>query len=230
MDLQGKVVAVTGGFGSLGAAVVRAAIAAGARVAAIDRVSAPSGPGMPADAMLVGGIDLTSIDEANQSFAKIVESFGRLDALVNVAGTFRWEMIADADLATWDLLYNVNLKTAVAASKAALPHLSKSGGGRIVNVGSAASTKGGAGMAAYAASKSGVARFTESLAEELEDRGITVNAVLPATMDTPANRVDMPNADFTRWVKPESVANVVVFLLSEPARAVTGALIPVVGR
>jgi len=85
-------------------------------------------------------------------------------------------------------------------------------------------------MGAYAASKAGVARFTESLAEELEDRGVTVNAVLPATMDTPMNRTDMPKADFSRWVKLEAVADVVVFLLSERARGVTGALIPVVGR
>jgi len=230
MDLQGKVVAVTGGFGTLASAVVRAALAAGARVAAIDRVAAPAGAGAPEGAMVLGDVDLTSLGAAESALSRVAAELGGLDALVNVAGTFKWEMIEDGDLATWDLLYSVNLKTAVAASKAALPFLAKSRSGRIVNVGSAASTKGGAGMGAYAASKSGVARLTESLAEELEDRGVTVNAVLPATMDTPANRADMPKADFSRWVKPESVANVVVFLLSERARAVTGALIPVVGR
>lgn len=230
MNLQGKVVAVSGGFGSLGVAVVRAARAAGAAVAAVDRAPRPSGVEALAGTMLVDGVDLASLADAEKALARIVAELGRLDALVNVAGTFRWEMVEGTALETWDLLYNVNLKTAVAASKAALPYLLKSGGGRIVNVGSATSGKGAAGMGAYAASKAGVARFTESLAEELEDRGVTVNAVLPATMDTAANRADMPTADFTRWVKPEAVAKVVVFLLSEEARAVTGALIPVVGR
>jgi NAD(P)-dependent dehydrogenase (short-subunit alcohol dehydrogenase family) len=226
MELEGKVVAVTGGFGSLGVAVVNAASAAGARVAAIDQAPAPSRAG----AMPLGGVDLTSLAQAHEAFARIVGELGRLDALINVAGTFRWEPEAGTGLETWDLLYNVNLKTAVAASKAALPHLRKSGDGRIVNIGSASSAKGGTGMGAYSASKSGVARLTESLAEELEDSGVLVNAVLPATMDTPANRADMPTADFTRWVKPEAVASVIVFLLSRHARAVTGALIPVVGR
>jgi len=230
MNLQGTVVAVTGGFGSLGVAVVRAARAAGATVAAIDRAARPSGVESLTGAMLLDGVDLTSLAEAEIALSRVADRFGRLNALVNVAGAFRWEMIEGAGLDTWDLLYNVNLKTAVAASKAALPHLAKSGGGRIVNVGSATSSKGAAGMGAYAASKAGVARLTEALAEELEDRGVTVNAVLPATMDTAANRADMPDADFTRWVKPEAVASVVVFLLSEHARAVTGALIPVVGR
>ena len=229
MELREKVVAVTGAFGSLGGAIVRAAHAAGARVAALDQTASPSAP-LPPDAMLLGGVDLTSLAAAEQALARVAGELGALDGLVNVAGTFRWETIDDTDLATWDLLYNVNLKTAVAATKAALPHLAKSRAGRIVNVGSAASIRGGTGMAAYAASKSGVARLTEALAEELEERGITVNAVMPATMDTAANRADMPKADFARWVKTDAVADVVVFLLSERARAVTGALVPVVGR
>jgi NAD(P)-dependent dehydrogenase (short-subunit alcohol dehydrogenase family) len=230
LELEGKVVAVTGGFGSLGTAVVKAAIAAGARVVAIDQAPAPSRADALAGAMLLGGVDLTSLSAAQKAFARIVDELDRLDALVNIAGTFRWEPEEGTGLETWDLLYNVNLKTAVAASKAALPHLVRSGDGRIVNIGSASSAKGGTGMGAYSASKSGVARLTESLAEELEDRGVLVNAVLPATMDTPPNRADMPKADFTRWVKPEAVASVIVFLLSRDARAVTGALIPVVGR
>jgi len=230
VDLEGKVVAVTGGFGNLGTAVVKAAIAAGARVAAIDQAPAPSRADALTGAMLLGGVDLTSLAEAQKAFTRIVDGLDRLDALVNIAGTFRWEPEEGTGLETWDLLYNVNLKTAVSASKAAVPHLVKSRDGRIVNIGSASSARGATGMGAYSASKSGVARLTESLAEELEDRGVLVNAVLPATMDTPANRADMPKADFTRWVKPEAVASVIVFLLSRDARAVTGALIPVVGR
>ena len=119
----------------------------------------------------------------------------------------------------------------MSTSRAALPHLIKRGGGRIVNIGAgAAATKAGAGMGAYTASKAGVAKLTESLAEEVKDRGVTVNALLPSIIDTPANRADMPNADFSRWVAPRAIADVILFLLSDQASAVTGALIPVSGR
>ncbi|HET6545127.1 MAG TPA: SDR family oxidoreductase, partial [Rhodanobacteraceae bacterium] len=134
------------------------------------------------------------------------------------------------NLDTWDLLYRVNLRTAAAASKAALTHLRAGGGGRIVNIGAGAADKAGAGMGAYAASKAGVARLTEALAEELKDDHVTVNAVLPSIIDTPPNRADMPNADFARWVKPEQLADLILFLLSDRAQAITGALIPVRGR
>jgi NAD(P)-dependent dehydrogenase (short-subunit alcohol dehydrogenase family) len=230
MDLQGKVVAVTGAFGSLGAAVVQAALAHGARVAAIDRVAAPRDPATLSGATLFGGVDLGEAASAREAFAKVADALGGIDALVNVAGGFAWETLADGNLETWDKLYTVNLRTAVAASQAALPHLRKRGQGAIVNVGANGATKAAAGMGAYAASKAGVARLTEALAEELKDDGITVNAVLPSIIDTPPNRADMPKADFSRWVQPAQLADVIVFLLSDRARAVTGALVPVVGR
>jgi len=228
LDLGGKVVAVTGAFGSLGTAVARAAADAGATVAAIDR--ATSAPAALPPGMHVGGVDLASPQSAEQVLGDVAARFGRLDALVNVAGTFRWEKVEGGSLDTWDLLYGVNLRTAVSASRAALPFLLRQSASRIVNVGAAASAKAGAGMGAYAASKSGVARFTEALAEECKDRGLTVNAVLPSIIDTAPNRADMPKADHTRWVKPEEIADLIVFLLSDRARAVNGASIPIVGR
>jgi NAD(P)-dependent dehydrogenase (short-subunit alcohol dehydrogenase family) len=124
----------------------------------------------------------------------------------------------------------VNLRTAVNASRAALPHLLQQSESRIVNIGAGAAAKAGAGMGAYAASKAGVARLTEALAEECKDRGLTANAVLPSIIDTPANRAAMPQADFTRWVSPHQVADLIVFLLSQRAAAITGASIPIVGR
>ena len=154
---------------------------------------------------------------------------GGVDVLVNVAGGFRWETIADGKLETWDFLYAINLKTAVCACKAALPHL-LARQGRIINVGAGAAVKAGVGMGAYAASKAGVAKFTEALAEELKDKGVNVNAVLPSIIDTAANRADMPTADFTRWVQPAALADVIAFLASDGARAITGASIPVSGR
>lgn len=225
MTLAGKRVAVTGAFGSLGSAVVAAAIAAGAKVAAIDRAPAP---GDAHGAQAFGGVDLADSAAAKTALDAATKALGGLDALVNIAGTFRYETLAEGGAETFDLLYRVNLRTAVAASKAALAHLPD--GGRIVNIGAASAVKAGAGVAAYTASKSGVMRFTESLAEELKPRGITVNAVLPSIIDTPPNRKDMPNADFAKWVKPAELAGVIVFLLSDAASPITGALVPVTGR
>ena len=229
-DLEGKRVAVTGAFGSLGAAVARTLQAAGARVAAIDRSPAPHAGTDLGAAELFSGIDLGHTDSATAALDAVAAKLGGLDALINIAGAFRWETLADGSPDTWDLLYTVNLRSAVAASKAALPHLSKNASGRIVNIGAAAASKAGAGMGAYTASKAGVARLTEALAEELKDLRITVNAILPSIIDTPPNRADMPKADFDRWVKPEQIANVIVFLLSDRASAITGASLPVVGR
>lgn len=230
MRLQDRHVLVTGAFGTLGLAVVRAALAAGARVSAVDRAPVPVGAATLAGVQAYGEVDLADGAAAQATFDRVAQAAGGLDALVNVAGTFRWETVEGGSLDTWDLLYRVNLRTAVSASKAALPHLIARGAGSIVNVGAGAAAKAGAGMGAYAASKAGVARLTEAMAEELKDRAITVNAVLPSIIDTPPNRADMPKADFDRWVKPEQLADVIVFLLSAQARAITGALIPVSGR
>ncbi|MGA9341766.1 MAG: SDR family NAD(P)-dependent oxidoreductase [Rhodanobacteraceae bacterium] len=227
-QLEGRRVAVTGAFGTLGAAVVRAALNAGARVAAIDRAKAPAATTRLGDAALFGDVDIADASSAARTFGDVAKVLGGIDALVNVAGAFRWETLVDGSLDTWDLLYRINVRTAAAASRAALTHFGASG--RIVNIGAGAADKASAGMGAYAASKSGVARLTEALAEELKDTQITVNAVLPSIIDTPPNRADMPNADFERWVKPEQLADVIVFLLSDSASAITGALIPVRGR
>jgi len=231
MTLQGKIVAVTGGFGQLGVAVVRAALDAGAQVAALDRARQPADAKALAGALALGDIDLAESSAATKAVDQVVAQLGGLDALINIAGTFRWESLETGSVDTWDLLYRVNLRSAVNTSHAALPHLTKRGGGRIINIGAgAAAAKAGAGMGAYTASKAGVAKLTEALAEEVKDHGITVNAILPSIIDTPANRADMPNADFNRWVPARAIADVIVFLLSNQASAVTGALIPVSGR
>lgn len=226
MQLDNLRVAITGGFGTLGLATVHAALAAGARVAAIDRADAPSAGIV--DVTCIGGVDLADPHAAKNALAAAAKAMGGLDALINIAGMFRYENVADGNADSWDLLYRVNLRTAVVTSQAALEHLHA--GGRIINIGAASALKAGAGVAAYTASKSGVMRFTESLAEELKERDITVNALLPSILDTPPNRADMPKADFARWVKPAQLADVIVFLLSKQSSAITGALIPVTGR
>jgi len=199
-------------------------------VALLDRVDASKAPADLSRALALSDVDLGSSEAARTAMGRVIEHFGRLDALVNVAGGFRWEKLDGGSVDTWDLLYQINLRTALNATQAALPHLLSSGDGRIVNVGAGAATKAGVGMGAYAASKAGVAKLTEALAEELKDGGVTVNAVLPSIIDTAPNRADMPNADFSRWVKPEQIADLIVFLLSDRARAINGALVPISGR
>ena len=230
MNLTDKRVAVTGGFGALGVATVNALQAAGARIAAIDRANGPPAGVSLGDAKSFGGVDIGDASAAMATFEKVADALGGLDALVNIAGTFRWEKVADGGLETWDFLYNVNLRTAVAASKAALPFLVESKSASIVNIGAMGALKAGTGMGAYAASKAGIFKLTEALAEELKEKDITVNAILPSIIDTPPNRADMPKANFAHWVKPAQIADVIAFLLSDQARAITGALIPVAGR
>ncbi|HEX5755043.1 MAG TPA: SDR family oxidoreductase [Arenimonas sp.] len=224
MDFANKTIAVTGGLGALGRATVSALRARGARVVVLDFAPAAElGEGIT----VVGGVDVAEPQAVAAALRQALGE-GELHGLVNIAGGFAWETLEGGALDTWDMLYRRNLRSAVASCQAALPHLRE--GSRIVNVGALGAVKAGAGMGAYAASKAGVMRFTEALAEELKDRGITVNAVLPSIIDTPANRADMPSADFSRWVSPQALSDVIGFLLSPAASAVTGALIPVPGR
>jgi NAD(P)-dependent dehydrogenase (short-subunit alcohol dehydrogenase family) len=227
------VVVITGAFGALGRAVARGFAMRGAQLALLD--AAPHPPTLvhevPDPAPLVfGGVDLTDLEATRRVMAATAMRFGGIDVLVNVAGGFRWEKLEIGDPATWDQLYSMNLRTAVVCCKTALPAMFERGKGRIINIGAAAAGRAAAGMGAYTASKAGVLRLTESLSEEVKDRGITVNAILPGTIDTPRNRADMPDADFARWVAPEAITEVILFLASDAARAVTGAAIPVSGR
>ena len=221
-----RVVLITGASGILGGAVAQAAAAQGAKLALVD-MAPPRGD--TGEALVFSGADLSDVAQAERVASETAAKLGGIDALINVAGTFRWETVADGSTATWDFLYKVNVTTAVNMSRAALPHLLKSPAGRIVNVGANGALKAAAGMGAYAASKSGVHRLTEALAEETKGKGVTVNAVLPSIIDTAANRADMPDADFAKWVKPADLAAVILFLVSEQAGAVTGALVPVTG-
>ncbi|MGS1016449.1 SDR family oxidoreductase [Allosphingosinicella humi] len=213
-------IAVAGGFGVLGSAVCADLMARGHAVAALDIAPAPEGFGGAA----FGGVDLADEVQVVAAYAAAVGALGGLDGVVNVAGGFLWETVADGAIESWDRMYQMNLRTAAISCRAALPHLGE--GGAIVNVGAAAAAHAAAGMAPYAASKAGVLALTQGLADELAARGIRVNAVLPTILDTPANRHAMPDADTSLWVKPESAARVIAFLLSDEARSITGAGIP----
>jgi NAD(P)-dependent dehydrogenase (short-subunit alcohol dehydrogenase family) len=225
--MEGKIVVVTGASGALGKVVVAAALAKGARVAAIDHAASAMKP-TPLRIEL-GGVDLTDATEAKKAIDAAASHFGKLDTLVNIAGGFAFETTAEGDPQTWQRMYALNVLTALNASRSAIPHLAASGAGRIVNVGAIGALQATVGMGAYAASKAGVHRLTEALAAEWKGK-ITVNAVLPSIIDTAANRASMPNADFAKWVRPEELAEVILFLASDAASAVTGALLPVNGR
>jgi NAD(P)-dependent dehydrogenase (short-subunit alcohol dehydrogenase family) len=229
-DLQGRRIAVTGGLGRLGQALGALLLARGARVALLDRHAVDGRTAAPAGAVVMGGVDLANEASATAGLQRAAAALGGLDGLVNVAGGFAWEAIEGGQAATWDRLYAMNLRSAVLACQAALPLLLAQPHPAIVNVGAAAALKAGLGMGAYAASKAGVARLTEALAEEFKARGLRVNAVLPSVLDTPANRAEMPDADPTRWVGTDELARVIAFLLSDEASAVTGASLPVMGR
>ena len=221
-----RTMAITGGHGVLGRAVLETALKAGWQVAVIDHAA---GHAAPDGVLEVGGVDLTDADQAQSALDAVIARFGRLDALLNIAGGFVWQTTDDAEPA-WDRMHALNVTTVVNASRAALDVLKASPDGRIVNVGSAAALKAGAGMGAYGAAKAGVHALTQALAEELKTTKVTVNAVLPSIIDTPTNRQDMPDADPATWVAPADLAAVILFLASPDSRAMTGALVPVTGR
>lgn len=215
------VIIVTGGFGALGRAVVRLLAETGHRPAAIDVVPVPPDHGA---ALALGGVDLAEETGVTAAYAQVAANLGPIAGVVNIAGGFVWETVSNGSLDSFDRMFRMNLRTAAASCRAAIPHLST--GSAIVNVGAAGAVRPGEGFAAYAASKTGVHALTESLAEELKARGIRVNAVLPTILDTPTNRADMPDADTSAWVRPEAAARVIAFLLSAGAGAITGAAIP----
>jgi NAD(P)-dependent dehydrogenase (short-subunit alcohol dehydrogenase family) len=220
---------VTGGFGVLGHVVAEAFAKRGDKVARIDFAASAAAP--IAGALDIGGIDLTSADATQAALDKVAAAHGGIDVLVNVAGGFTWETLEDGSLDSWARMQAMNLMTNATITKLALPALKAAGGrpdgGQIVNIGAGAAQKAAMGMGAYAASKAGVHRLTEALAEELSGSGVTVNAILPSVIDTPTNRKDMPDADVSQWVLPQAIADVILFLASPAARGVTGALIPV---
>jgi NAD(P)-dependent dehydrogenase (short-subunit alcohol dehydrogenase family) len=224
--MTGKRIVVTGAAGFLGTAVATTLVAQGWQVIGVDLAPEARAAGLED---FIGGVDLT---DENAAAALAPRLAGKpIDGLVNIAGGFRWETVADGSLDTWDMLYRMNVRTAVIASRALLPLLrANPAGAAIVNVSANGSVRADMGMGAYAASKAGVSRFTEALAAELKDAGVRVNAVMPSIIDTPVNRADMPDAEFDRWVAPEALADVIGFLLSDAARAITGALLPVTGR
>jgi NAD(P)-dependent dehydrogenase (short-subunit alcohol dehydrogenase family) len=236
MNLKNQVAIITGAVGNLGFATARVFQSAGARTVLIDRspdrareifkdiVDSP-------EHLLAGGVDLTDPASLGKLIERTLGRFGRVDVLVNTVGGYRGgKPVHEADLADWDFLFNINVRTTLLSCRAVIPQMLKQGSGRIINVASRDGLNGSAGYAAYSASKSAVLRLTESLSHELKASNINVNCILPGTIDTPQNRAAVPDGDFSKWVEPAAIADVIVFLASDASRAVTGAAVPVYGK
>jgi NAD(P)-dependent dehydrogenase (short-subunit alcohol dehydrogenase family) len=234
-DFADRVVVVTGAAGNLGSAVAKAFQAAGARLVLVDRTPDRLPQMFPelansAKHFLATSVDLTDAEAVAAMVDEALERLGRIDVLVNTAGGYRGGTpVHETPLEAWDFLLDLNARTVFIVSRAVIPAMLQQGKGKIVNVAARAALSGGRNVALYSVSKSAVVRLTESLAAELKNHGINVNCILPSTIDTPQNRAAMPKADTSRWVKPEALADVILFLASDAARAVHGAAVPVYG-
>ena len=234
-ESAGQVVLVTGAAGNLGAAVATAFAAQGARLALMDREAgrledARRALGLDADTVLLPA-DLLSAQSTATAAEAAIARLGRIDVLANIAGGFTMgPPLHETPEADWDLMMGLNARSVLNTCRAVIPQMLRQGNGRIVNVAARAALEGKARMGPYCASKAAVITLTETLAAEHRDHGINVNCLLPGTIDTPQNRASMPDADFSRWVSPTALADVVVFLATDAARAISGAAIPVYGR
>jgi NAD(P)-dependent dehydrogenase (short-subunit alcohol dehydrogenase family) len=235
-DFINKVIIITGACGNLGSAAAHAYQKAGARLVLLDRSEDLLKKvhvdlvGLP-DYLLLGGVDLTLPDSVEQMGAEVDRHFGRMDVLVNTVGGYHaGTPLHETPVQTLDFMFNLNARTVFLTCKAVIPYMLTNGYGKIVNVAARPGLAGRADMAAYSASKSAVIRLTEGMAAELKNSGINVNCIIPGTIDTPQNRQNMPEADFSLWVQPESLADVILFLTSKAARDIHGAAVPVYGR
>ncbi len=226
--MRDKVVFITGANGGLGTSVTRAFLQQGARViggslriAAAD-FSEPNFEALP--------MDFNKLDEIRRGVAKIIERYGQLDMLVHILGGFAGgASVADTTDAMWEQMQDINLTSAFHVFRECIPHLRKSGNGRLIAIGSLTAAQPHANLGAYVVFKSALATLVQTVAQENADAGMTANAILPGTMDTPGNRKSMPDADFSKWVKTGDVAELVLSLAAGQASHLTGLLIPIEG-
>ncbi|HET7096421.1 MAG TPA: SDR family NAD(P)-dependent oxidoreductase [Casimicrobiaceae bacterium] len=232
MTTSTQTVFITGAAGNLGRAIASAFEARGANVVVVGRTKESLSAALGAESARRLFVTADLLDQAAlDSAVKLARSrFERIDVLCNIAGGFRMGApVHETSDADWDFLLDINVRTLLHAVRALVPQMIEGGGGKIVNVGAFAAQKGVAQMGAYVAAKSAVIRLTETMAAELRDKNINVNCVLPTIIDTPENRAGMPKADPSRWIAPADLANVIVFLASDEARAIHGAALPVTG-
>lgn len=232
MSFVNKTIVITGAAGNLGRAVTQVFMEQGARLVLLDLRADDLQRTFGKDntAVALAPVDLLDPEAIGVVVDAAVDRYGRIDVLCNLAGGFLMgEPVHETSAASWNAMFDRNVRTLLNMSQAVVPHMSAKGGGKIVNIGAFAAQRGLAGMGAYIAAKSAVIRLTESMAAELREKNINVNCVLPTIVDTPENRAAMPAADPTRWVAPQDLAAVISFLASGAARAVHGVALPVTG-
>lgn len=226
--MESKVALVTGANGGLGNHVTQALLDAGATVIGTSRkihqssFSSPSFTALPAE--------ISTEEGARSLVDQVVARFGRLNVLAHTVGGFAGgQPIADTDDATFQRMFDLNLNSVFHILRATIPALRQTGNGRIIAIGSRAALEPGAGVGAYSASKAAMVSLIRTVALENKDAGLTANVILPGTMDTPGNRKSIPNADFSKWVRPSTVANLITWLAGDAGKDVNGAVIPVYG-
>jgi NAD(P)-dependent dehydrogenase (short-subunit alcohol dehydrogenase family) len=222
-----RTVLITGAAGNLGRAVADAFVRAGENLALLD---VKRGNLQDNDHQFFVATNLLDPASVQAAVDQAMQRYKRIDVLCNIAGGFRMGApVHETSEKDWTFLMDLNARTVLNTARAVVPQMLKAGGGKIVNVGAFAAQKGAAQMGAYVASKSAVIRLTETMAAELREKNINVNCVLPTIIDTPENRAAMPEADPKRWVAPAALAEVILFLASDAARAIHGAALPVAG-
>lgn len=226
--MNNRVVLITGAKGGLGTFITQKFLSEGATVLGASRHI--SQQDFPAPNFTALAVDFSNPAEVRSAVESAVRQFGSLHVLVHVVGGFAGgPSVAETDDATWDQMRDLNLNSAFYIMRAAIPHLRKSGSGRIVAIGSLTATDPHPGLAAYVTFKSALAMLVRTVALENKDAGLTANIILPGTMDTPANRKSMPGADFSKWLQPSDVANLAFWLAEERAGHMTGAVLPIDG-
>ncbi|HLZ23023.1 MAG TPA: SDR family NAD(P)-dependent oxidoreductase [Ktedonobacterales bacterium] len=236
--LGGRVALIPGGLGGVGEPVTRAFVEAGANVVVAGNREHPGEMdrlrddlGVDESRLTFSQADASNEEQVERLVRSVVERHGHLDILCNLIGGWSaGQPITGTDLETWQRLLDLNLRTAFLLAKHAARPMSQQGWGRILHLSSRGARLGRRNAAAYAVAKNAVLTLTEVQAEELRDQGITVNALLPSIVDTPANRANMPSADFGKWPKAEDIARVLLFLASDDAQLISGASIPVYGQ
>ena len=224
--MRGKVVFITGAKGGLGTFVTKRFLSTGATVVGASR--SISNQDFPVPNFFPVSVDFTKGAAVREAIDSAAARYGRLDVLVHVLGGFAGgQSIAETDDATWEQMRDLNLTSAFYVLRAAIPHLRKSGKGRIIAIGSLTAVEPHAGLAAYVTFKSALTTLVRTVALENKDSGLTANVILPGTMDTPANRKSMPNADFSKWLQPNAVAELAAWLADENAAHINGVSIPI---
>ncbi|MGI9227468.1 MAG: SDR family oxidoreductase [Gammaproteobacteria bacterium] len=232
-NFENQVVVITGAAGALGSTTAELFFRAGANIALVDIDFSKLTHPRWKHAKNVGlfETDLTDVNSVNNSVAQIFERFGKIDCLTNVAGGFKMgPMVHETSVSDWDFMINLNAKSVFLMCRAVVPHMLDKKKGKIVNVAARAAVEGKAKMAPYCVSKAAVVTLTESLAAEHKMNNINVNCILPGTIDTPTNRADMPDADYSKWVPTTDLANEILHLCSEQAKSVVGAAVSVYGK